>query len=360
MNKRERVMAAVQFRPVDKLPMDFSACDVVLNRLYKYCGVSSYKELLHYLDCDIVDIRGVVDPKWVAPFPHTFTREDGMIQNYLGFVKKIQNTVFGPVPEHSDYILQDCLDLDEIKEAWQFPRVEWFDFSDMSERIREYQQDGFAIMASGGSVFQHPTLIRRMDVFLCDLMTEPEIAEYLMDGYTNFYLDYYRALFEACPGQIDIFRIADDLGMQDRPLIGENLFRQFIFPRLKKLCDLAHEYGVKVMFHSCGCAFPFIGMLIEAGVDILDPLQPNAKDMSPENLHAHYAGKICFHGSIDTQYTLPKGTEEDVRSQVRKHAEIFTKGGSSFIIAPAHQLQPDVPVENIIALYDEARRFPMP
>lgn len=355
MTGKERVLAAINMQQPDRCPRDFHACGVVLERLYEHFGVSKYRELLDCLHSDIVDIRGVVDPEWTAPFPREFVRPDGSVQDYLGFVKRVQDTVFGPVAEHSDYLLQDCLDIDEMKEIYRFPKVEWFDFSAMSERLKEYED--LAIMASGASVFQHPTLIRRLDMLLCDLLTEPETAEYIIDGYTDFYCAYYRAMFEACPGQIDILRIADDIGMQDRPLLSRKLFKEIILPRIRRLCDLAHGYGVKVMFHSCGCAFNFIDLLIEAGVDILDPLQPNAKDMNSENLFAHFAGKICFHGSIDTQNVLPRGTAEEVRDQVRRHYAILGQPGSGFIIAPAHTLQPDVSVENIVAMYEEIDRL---
>lgn len=353
MTSKERVLAAIDMKPVDRQPRDFHACNVVLDRLYEHFGVNTYKELLQCLHGDIVDIRGVVDPDWVAPFPKQFTRPDGSIQNYLGFVMKEQETIFGPVMEHSDYLMKDCLDLDEIKEFkdFQFPKVEWFDFSTMSERLKEYED--FAIMATGASIYQHPTILRGLDVLLCDMVADPEIADYIMDAYTDFYYDYYKAMFEACPGQIDILRIADDLGMQDRPLVSRELFDKYFFPRIKKLTDLAHSYGVKVMFHSCGCVFDFIDGIIEAGVDMLDPLQPNAKDMNPEKLQEYFGGKICMHGSIDTQYVLPQGTPEEVRAQVRKHISILGQSGTGFIIAPAHTLQPDVKVENIVALYDE-------
>lgn len=354
MNSKERVLAAVALQQTDRCPRDFHADGVVLQRLYRHTGAATYRELLTYLGSDIVDIRGVVDPEWVAPFPREFVRPDGSVQNYLGFVKKVQDTVFGPVAEHSDYILRDCADIDEMRAVFSFPRAEWFDFSGMEERLSEYE--GLAVMASGASVFQHPTLLRGVDMLLCDMLTDPEAAEYIMDGFTDFYCDYYRAMFEACPGKIDILRIADDLGMQDRPLIGRELFETFVLPRVRRICELAHAYGVKVMFHSCGSVFPFIEALIKAGVDVLDPLQPNAKDMTPENLWAYFGGKICFHGSIDTQYVLPRGTQQEVRGQVRAHMEALHRPGGGFIIAPAHTLQPDVPVENILALYDEVNR----
>jgi len=354
MNRKERVLAAVSMRQTDRQPRDFHACGVVLDRLYGHFGVQTYKELLQKLNSDIVDIRGIVDPKWVAPFPKTWKRADGSTVDYLGFCKSVKQTVFGPVEEHSDYLLSTCDDLEEIKK-FRFPKVEWFDFSEMSGQLKEYED--FAIMASGASVYQHPTLVRGLEVFLCDLLAEPEIARYLIEAYADFYCDYFEAMFAACPGQIDILRIADDFGMQDRELIRRELFEEFFLPHIRRLCDLAHNHGVKVMFHSCGAVFNYIDLLIEAGVDILDPLQPNAFGMDPEHLKECFEGRICFHGSIDTQYVLPTGTPDEVRAQVRRHMEILGGKKTGFIIAPAHTLQPDVKTENIIALYDEIDRL---
>lgn len=355
MTGKERVLAAINMKPVDRQPRDFHGCTDVVNRMHTHFGTTTYRQLLDRLHSDMVDIRGIVDPKWVAPFEKVKHLPDGSTEDYLGFRKKPQQTVFGLVEEHCDYIVSECEDIEEIAERYTFPKVEWFDFSGMSQALKEYED--LAIMASGASVFQHPTLIRRMDQFLCDLAAEPEIAEYLMDGYTDFYCAYYDAMFRACPGQIDILRIADDLGMQDRPLIGRDMVAEYIIPRVKRLCDMAHSHGIKVMFHSCGSVFPYIDLLIGAGVDMLDPLQPLAKDMDPENLAAHYLGKICLHGSIDTQYLLTRGTPEEVARTVQRHCDILGAKGTGFIIAPAHTLQPDMTTENIAAMYAELDRL---
>lgn len=351
MNGKERVLAAITMLPTDRQPRNYHACGVINERMYEYFGVTSYRELLDRLHIDIVDIRGVVDPVWVAPFPKVVTNSDGSTRDWLGFCKKVQQTVFGPVEEHCAYILSECENIDEIKELFTFPKVEWFDFSNMSQELQQHSD--LAIMASGASVYQHPSLVRGLERLLCDLIADPEIADYIIDGYVDFYHDYFDAMFRACPGQIDIMRIADDFGMQDRLLISRQLFQQFFFHRIKRLCDMAHSHNVKVMFHSCGAVFELIDLFIEAGVDILDPIQPNAKDMSPRHLIRHFGRKICFHGSIDTQYVLPRGSPEQVRKQVREHISILGADRTGFIIAPSHTLQPDVKIENIVALYDE-------
>ncbi|MBC8507917.1 MAG: hypothetical protein H8D34_23870 [Chloroflexi bacterium] len=195
-----------------------------------------------------------------------------------------------------------------------------------------------------------------MDNLLCDMIISPSMAEYIIDRYTDFYVDYYSAMFEATQGRIDILRIADDFGTQIGSLISMELFSKFIKPKVKKLVDMAHAYGVKVMFHSCGSVIDYIDELIEVGVDILDPIQTQAERMDPAYIKQRFGEKICLHGSLDTQYTLPKGSVEEVIEEVKDRISVLGPGGG-FIIAPSHTLQPDVPIQNIEAIYRTAREY---
>jgi uroporphyrinogen decarboxylase len=348
MNSKERVLTAVNRQTPDCIPCDFQGTAVVLERLYQHFKVKRFKELMLVLGSDMIDIRGIIDPLWKGPMPKVTELSGGVFQNYLGFLTKKMQTGFGEVEEHCGFIFGNLEDVADVKN-FQWPQADWFDFSNLAGSLDEYQD--YAIMASGPSVYQHPTLVRGIDNLLCDMLVFPEMAECIMDGYTDFYLEYYARMFEAVGGRIDILRIADDLGMQDRPLMSLDMFRQYLKPRIKKLVDMAHSYHVKVMFHSCGSIVQFIPDLIEVGVDILDPIQTRASGMNPENLKQKFGDKICFHGSIDTQYTLPKGTPVEVKDEVRDRMKVLGDG-CGFIIAPSHTVQPDVPIENIIALYE--------
>ena len=135
-------------------------------------------------------------------------------------------------------------------------------------------------------------------------------------------------------------------------MISPKLVSEFVIPGAKKLIDLAHSYGVKVLYHSCGSIVEAIPLLIEAGVDIIHPIQAKAAGMQPENLKAKFDGQVAFCGGVDTQELLPMGTPEDVRAKVRELRTIFPTG---LIISPSHEaLQDDVPPENVKALFDEA------
>ncbi|MFW6414430.1 MAG: uroporphyrinogen decarboxylase family protein [Verrucomicrobiota bacterium] len=352
MDSRDRVLTAINLNKPDRTPVDFSANPATLARLMKDLECETHRQLLDRLQVDIVDLRGVVDPHYQGPVPKERKLEGGITENFWGWRSKVMETATGEEISYCDFQLADCQSIEELeKHTW--PSADWFDFSDFAERIRPWRD--FAIMASGASIWQHPTFLRSFDQLLMDLVIQPEIAAYLLDKFTNFYVDYFDRMFSAAPGGIDILRIADDLGMQDRLLISPDLFEQFIAPRLKRLVDMAHSHGVKVMFHSCGAIVPLIDAIIDAGVDILDPLQVTAEGMEPQILKEQFGSRICLHGSIDTQHLLPQGSPEEVRKTARDMLEIMGQDGG-FILAPCHVLQTDVPTENVVAMYEEVER----
>jgi uroporphyrinogen decarboxylase len=355
MNSKERVMVAVSREKPDRTPCNFHGTKVVCDRLFQHYALADYRDLMDVLGVDMIDIRGIVDPIWKGPIPKTIRLSNGVMQNYLGWQTKVVKTAYGPVEEHCGYIFANVNSLEQLVEVdFRWPQVGWFDFSHMSRELSKYKSYG--IVASGASVFQHPTLVRKMDNLLADMLVAPEIANYLFDRFTDFYVEYFDTMFSQTKGQIDILRIADDLGMQDGPLISLELFQEFMSPRIRRLTEMAHSHGVKVMFHSCGSILQFIDELVDCGVDILDPIQTRAKDMEPERVKEKCRGRICMHGSVDTQYTLPMGTISEIEQEAKTRIEVLGDEGG-FIIAPSHTLQPDVPLGNVIALYDAIRRY---
>jgi len=128
------------------------------------------------------------------------------------------------------------------------------------------------------------------------------------------------------------------------------MFREFIAPYLKEMIDCIHGLGGRVLFHSCGLIRPFIADLIELGVDALDPIQPVGPTMQPEALQAAFGGRIAFHGGLDMQRLLPRGTPGEVTAEARRYCAALGRNGG-YILGPAHLIQPDVPPENVLAMY---------
>jgi len=194
-----------------------------------------------------------------------------------------------------------------------------------------------------------------MDNFMVDLALSPDFAGALMDHVTDGLLSLTRKTLEAGRDGYVFYEYNDDLGSQQAMLIDPRMWRDFIKPRMAKICDLIHSFGVKVRYHSCGSIRPIIPDLIEIGVDILNPIQPLATGMDPADLKKEFGRQLAFDGGIDTQLLLPKGTPEEIRVQARSYIETLGEDGG-YILAGSHTLQADIPTENIIALVDEAKK----
>jgi uroporphyrinogen decarboxylase len=290
----------------------------------------------------------VVDPVYRGPIPKERWLPGDVKENYWGWRTKVIETAMGAEECYVEFVLAGATSVEQLAEH-RWPQPDWFDFSDIAERLDDWRD--LAIMASGASVWQHPTFLRSLSGLLVDLLEAPDMAAYLMDRFTDFYVAYFDRMFSAAAGRIDILRIADDLGTQHGLLISPRLFDRCFAPRLARIVDMAHSHDVKVMFHSCGAIVPFIERIIALGVDVLDPIQVAADGMDPHLIKQRFGDRICLHGSIDTQYVLPRGAPQDVAAAVRHMVSVLGEGGG-FILAPTHVLQTDVPTQNVLALYE--------
>lgn len=166
---------------------------------------------------------------------------------------------------------------------------------------------------------------------------------------------FHERLLAAGKGRIDVMQLADDFSTQLGLLFSVDMFRRYFKEPLKKFVELGKSYSAKIFFHCCGCAYGIIPELIDIGVEILDPIQTTTPNMEPERLKREFGGKLAFHGAMNTQSTLPLGTPDDVRREAKEMISILGKNGG-YILTSCHFLQPDVPVENIIAMYDMSNR----
>ncbi|MGE5527536.1 MAG: uroporphyrinogen decarboxylase family protein, partial [Patescibacteria group bacterium] len=155
-------------------------------------------------------------------------------------------------------------------------------------------------------------------------------------------------------GRIDFLHIADDYATQRGLLMSLAMWREFFREPTRRLVEMAHAFGAKVLFHCCGAVHDLIPELIELGIEVLDPVQTSACGMEPARLKEEFGRSLAFHGGVNTQHTLPHGTVEDVRREVFRLRETLGRGGG-YIMAPCHLIQSDVPLENILALYEAAR-----
>ncbi len=182
------------------------------------------------------------------------------------------------------------------------------------------------------------------------MYTTPDYVDRVLDGLHKIRIKEADLL---CEAGVDIIYDGDDVGTQKHMMMSPQMWRRFLKPKYAELIDLCHRKGVFFHFHSDGWIEPIIPDLIEIGVDILNPVQPECMD--PVRIKSLYGDHLCFDGTIGVQSTLPFGTSEDVANEVKER--IATVGPTGLILGPTHAMQPDVPVENILALYETAQRF---
>lgn len=216
-----------------------------------------------------------------------------------------------------------------------------------------------ATQKSGGTWL--PVICTLFDLFgleqaLFKLTLEPRVIEAAIRKIEEFGLGFYSRLFEATKGLAQFAYFGDDFSTQKGMLISPAHWRRYLKPTYQKYFALAKQYDFKVWFHSCGQFRPVMGDLIDIGLDVWETVQAHLKGNEPAVLKREYGAHITFSGAVSTQRTLPFGTTDDVRREVRERIRIFGKNGG-YICGPDHGIMPDVPLNNVLAMYDEAKRF---
>lgn len=339
MTPRERVLRALEHRQPDRTPRDFWAEPPTWNRLLAHVGHDDRDRLLDDLGIDVRHLE--------VPGPAEHAIGDGLFQNFWGERYVYRKTPWGPMREDARGALSDAQSLADLQ-AFPWPTPDAFDYTSLAAQCHRWND--YALLYGFADIWQRPALVRGWEGMFVDMVERPEWVHFLGRTFTDFYKEDYTRAAEATAGRIDLYLLISDLGSQNGPLISLTMFRQFVAPYIQEMVDCIHGLGGKVLYHSCGGIRPFIPELIRLGVDLLDPIQPIGPEMSPERLKADFGNQLCFHGGIDMQHLLPHGTPQEVRAEVRRYCDTLGRDGG-YILGPAHLFQPDVPPENILAVY---------
>ena len=342
MTGRERVLAALAHRQPDRTPRDFWAEEPTWNRLLAHLGFSDRERLLQQLDIDLrhLETRAPADREV----------EPGIFQNFWGERFLRQPTPWGPMREDLPGALATANSFAAF-ETFPWPSPEILDHRHLAAQARQHHDK--ALVYGFADVWQRPALVRGWETMFLDMSEHPEWCHFLCRKFTDFYLEDYTRAAESTGGRIDFYLLISDLGTQRGPLISPRMFQEFVAPYLKEMIDLIHKLGARVLYHSCGAITSFIPALLDLGIDVLDPIQPANADMSPESLKAKFGQRLCFHGGIDMQRLLPTASPSELQVHVRHYCETLGRDGG-YILGPAHLFQPDVPPENILAVYANA------
>ncbi len=347
MTSRERVIAAFEHRRPDRVPVDYWAHKPVTERVQQAVGAEDYEGMLTALGVDLRDVRN--SATYIGPEHHFLP--DGRECDTWGVPLNPGGTYAASVTQTP---LASATTVAAIETHQPFPEPDWWDYGSVYDACLAGGDN--AVMGGAWSPFFCMAMyLMGMQELLTAMALYPAVAEAVLTRVTDFYLESCRRHFEAARGEMQIFFMGDDYGGQTGPLISIEMFRKFIKPHLTRLFAQAKDYNIKVMLHSCGSVYDFLPDLIDIGMDALDPVQVRAKDMEAERLAREFGKDICFHGSIDTQQTLPFGTVEDVKAEVASRLESFREGG--FICAPSQEFMEDISTENILALYQTAGAY---
>jgi len=360
MTKREKIEKLFDPQINDILLADFLAPRQVREELAVFLGVKSEKELLDRLGVDFyyLSCRDISQNECSLPFYHGpelyMDEKERTCPFGIQWHRKVRNDKFGVDEAISGPFAGEGITIDDIL-AFDWPSPDFFDFTPLSAECDQYADK---IIVGGLWSAIHGDSFRMMgfENFLLNIAMDRPLVKALVDRVTEFYLEVNRRYFEAVKGKMDIFFMGNDFGSQNGLLMSEEDWHDLYYENYKKLIQLAHDYGFKVMVHSCGSITPLIPYLIELGVDILDPVQITTKDMDPKSLSSKFGNRIVFHGAVDTQNVLPFGSVTDVDEHCTMLIrELNTYG--NFIVAPCNNILPGTPYPNITAIYKTVQAF---
>jgi uroporphyrinogen decarboxylase len=344
MTPRERYLSVLERKQPDRVPLEWRATNEVSEKLMRHFGCSM-TEVFDRLHIDRVIDLG---PVYVGPSIEPGHDMYGCLHRHIDYGT-------GTYDEVVSHPLAQYASVEEIEAEYTWPTADWFDFSGIPAQV--VGKEMYPIRGGGSEPFLTYKDLRGMEQAYVDLVESPELVHYILDKLFGLRYESTRRLYEQLPyGTVHITYVAEDLGSQESLLMSPAAIREFLLPRMARMMDLAHQAGAYVFFHSDGAVRPILPMFIEAGIDVLDPVQWRCKGMEREDLKRDFGEDLVFHGAMDNQYTLAFGSVEEVRAEVIENIDILGAGGG-YILGPCHNIQPVSPVENVIAMYETGHDY---
>jgi uroporphyrinogen decarboxylase len=242
----------------------------------------------------------------------------------------------------------------EIERCFAWPSPDWWDYSAVAGDLRRLED--YPVQGGGSEPFLIYKDLRGQEQAFVDLVENPEIVHYCLDKLFGLAYENTRRLLEAVPGRITFTYVAEDMGGQSDLLMSAAHIREFLLPRMRRIIDLSHQGGAFVFHHNDGAVRRIIPDLVEAGIDLLNPIQWRCPGMERDALKRDFGDRVVFHGGMDNQQTLPFGSVDDVRREVLDNLRLLGAGGG-YILAPCHNVQALTPPENVVAMYEAGYEY---
>lgn len=348
MSPRERVVTAMRREQPDRVPKTAGFTPTIQEKFEKATGQSSAAEYFGFENRGIGFKATPELPDFSAWYPDGWPEGTSFSEygtgrapgDFYHFTSRL-------------YPLERAISLRELEE---FP---WPDYTPayrhehLEEDCKRLHDLGYFVSGSVGHIWENAWQTTRMEKLMLDMTLNPEFAGYIFDRITGDRAFQAQRVAEA---GADSIHCGDDVGMQDRLMMSPEMWREWLKPRWRKVIKAAKDANPDILafYHSDGDVRPVIEELIEIGFDILNPVQPECMD--PAALKREYGDRLAFWGTIGTQTTMPFGTPEEVRATVKERVETVGVGGG-LLIAPTHVLEPEVPWENIVALFEAVDEY---
>jgi uroporphyrinogen decarboxylase len=376
MTSRDRVLKALNHEIPDRVPIDLGGNQTGIHK-------SAYRNLVRYLglreEIRIMDAvqqlarpseqvleRFRVDTRYIAAGSASAwkggivkVKRDGRVWHDLTDEFGIRWSMPGDQPLYMDITLNPLADA-TIRDVHDYAWPRGDDpsrFAGLRERALQIRKDTPHAVVSGisGVIYEYGWYLRGLEQWFCDLLTDPEFCGALLDQMLKFWMDWFRLFLDEVGDVVDVIMIGDDLAGQDGPLFNPEIYRRLVKPRQKRLVQyIRSRTRAKIWYHTCGSCLAHIPDLIDNGIHILNPVQTGARYMDPVELKRRFGRDLVFWGGgCDSQHILPRGTPFEVAESVRHSLAAFMPGGG-YVFDSIHNIQGDVPPENIVAMFDAA------
>lgn len=409
MTSRERVLAAINHRIPDKIPIDFGATPstgisaIAYSRLKKHLGISVGKTkvydvvqqlaepepmILDRFGVDVLDVGRAFNrsdenwyeftlhgerlhyPKWFTPL---YLSNGGyQVINGENILAQMPSQGYFYDQVHFPFKNRYPANYDQLPEAmgevmWNYLPTSPWDHSTESHFWKDLREkclhlrattDKALVIGVGCNLFEWGSFLRGMDGFLSDLLRRPEQVKQFLDALMELHLSTLEKVCKSVGDIVDIVKFGDDLGENDRPFMRPSIYRKIFKPYHAQLCEYVKKHSsMHTMLHSCGAIYPLIPDLIEVGFEILNPVQINCANMDPVRLKQEFGDQLTFWGGgADTRGVLISGTPLQVNNHVMGLLDIFSKDGG-YVFNSVHNILPDVPPANIVAMFDAVRDY---
>ena len=379
LTSRERVLAALNHAAPDRVPLDLGGNQTGIHRdayrrLLAHLGLDSGIEILDAVQqlarpSEAVLERLRIDTRYVfagaaAGWKGGIVRAARDGKDWFDLVDEFGVRWSMPADDglYMDITLHPLAEatIDDVK-AYPFPKGgDPGRFAGLRERaLRIRRETPYAVVSGiSGVVYEIGWYLRGLERWFMDTVEQPAFCEAVLDRTLQFWLDWFRAFLDEAGDVVDVIMIGDDLAGQNGPLFSPKVYRSIVKPRQKRLVQfIRSRTRAKIWYHTCGSAVSYIPDLLDNGVDILNPVQISARGMDPARLKADFGGRMVFWGGgIDSQRVLPFAKPAEIRDHVRRNLEAFKPGGG-YVFNSIHNIQGEVPPENIVALFDTAYEY---